>query len=139
MLSELTWVTGRKERRAASIVLGRSGGQLSQWPRKVREVAGAEHLNTGVVFAIEARDRSRAPRRHGGLWRAKPQPEVERMDRLRGRVCCRIREGWLVMHDRSWLVAGGLRDDERLDVEAPPEPLVTFSLIISLDVTLIPG
>src|SRR6516165_11398861 len=88
-----------------------SGGgvQLSQWPCKVREVAGAEHLNTGVVFAIESRDRVRAPRRHGGLWRAKPQPEVERMDRLRGRVCCRIREGRLVMHDRSWLAAGGLR------------------------------
>src|SRR5215472_451556 len=66
----------RKERWAASIVLGRSGGQLSQWPCKVREVAGAEHLNTGVVFAIKSRDRVRAPRRHGRLWRAKPQPEV---------------------------------------------------------------
>ena len=43
------------------------------------------------------------------------------------------------MHDRSWLAAGGLRDDERLDVEAPPKRLVTFSLIIGLDVTLIPG
>ena len=43
------------------------------------------------------------------------------------------------MYDGSWLAAGGLRYYECLDVEAPHEKLVTLSLIIGLDVALIPS
>ena len=43
------------------------------------------------------------------------------------------------MYDGSWLAAGGLRYYECLDVEAPHEKLVTLSLIIRVDVALIPS
>jgi hypothetical protein len=43
------------------------------------------------------------------------------------------------VYDGSWLAAGGLRYYECLDVEAPYKKLVTLSLIIGLDVALIPS
>ena len=42
------------------------------------------------------------------------------------------------MHDGCFLAGRRLRDDEGLDVEAPDEFLVAFSLVVGLDVTLIP-
>jgi hypothetical protein len=45
----------------------------------------------------------------------------------------------LIVYDGSWLAAGGLRYYECLAVEAPHEKLVTLSLIIGLDVALIPS
>jgi hypothetical protein len=45
----------------------------------------------------------------------------------------------LTVYVGSWLALGGLRYYECLDAEAPHEKLVTFSLIIGLDVALIPS
>src|SRR5262249_14231663 len=45
----------------------------------------------------------------------------------------------LIVYDGSWLTAGGLRYYECLDVKATPEPFVTPSLSIGLDVALIPS
>ena len=43
------------------------------------------------------------------------------------------------MYDGSWLAAGGLRYYECLDVEAPHEILASPSVLIGLDVALIPS
>ena len=43
------------------------------------------------------------------------------------------------MYDGSCLASGRLRYYECLDAEAPHEKLVTFSLIIGLDIALIPS
>src|SRR5215468_5875232 len=61
------------------------------------------------------------------------------MDRLGRRVRGRVRERRLVVHHGSRLAPRRLRYNERLDVEAADKLLVTLSLIISLDVALIPG
>src|SRR5262249_4432310 len=61
------------------------------------------------------------------------------MDRFGRRVHRRIREWRLVVHHGSRLAPRRLRYNERLDVEAADKLLVTLSLIISLDVPLIPG
>src|SRR5215813_2808075 len=61
------------------------------------------------------------------------------VDWLSRRVSRRIRERWCVVHDRSRLACRGLGNYERLDVESPHETLVSFSLIVRLDVPLIPS
>src|SRR5215475_814011 len=61
------------------------------------------------------------------------------VDWLSRRVSRRIRERWCVVHDRSRLARWGLGNYERLDVKAPHETLVSFPLVIALDVALIPG
>src|SRR5215467_13044043 len=52
----------------------RRGINLEQGPRKVVEVARVQHLNPGVVGAIEPGHCTRAPRRHGVVRRTEPQP-----------------------------------------------------------------
>ena len=91
------------------------------------------------MLAIEPSHGVRAAGRDGSIRRSEPEPEVERVDRLRRRVLVRVRERRLIMHDGGRLVPRGLRDDERLDVEASPESLVPFAVLVSLDVALIPG
>ena len=44
---------------------------------------------------------------------------------------------WPVVHDGHPPISSRLRDDERLDVEAPDKLPVTFSLVVGLDVALI--
>jgi hypothetical protein len=45
----------------------------------------------------------------------------------------------LIVYDGSWLAAGGLRYYECLDVEASHEILASPSVLIGLDVALIPS
>ena len=59
------------------------------------------------MLAIETGDRARAPGRKSVLWRAKPKPEMERVDWLGRWVYRRIRERRLVVHDRGRLAARG--------------------------------
>ena len=60
------------------------------------------------------------------------------MDRLGRRIRGSIREGRPVVLDGGFLAGRRLRDDERLDVEASDELLMTSSLRVGLDVALVP-
>ncbi|MBO0721694.1 MAG: hypothetical protein J2P41_12775 [Blastocatellia bacterium] len=64
---------------------------------------------------------------------------MKRVDRLGCRVHGCVRERLLVVHDGSRLAAGGLRHDESLNIEAAEKLLMPLSILIGLDVALVPG
>jgi hypothetical protein len=96
---------------------------------KVSEVACAEHLDSSVVLTVETGDSGGTTCRLSAFGRTKPEAEMVRVDWLDRRVHRRIRERRLIVYDRSFLAAGGLRYYECLDVEAPQETPVTLSQI----------
>ena len=71
------------------------------------------------------------------LGRVEPEAEVKRVQRVGHRIDARVRKR-VVVHQRS-RHRGSLRDDEGLFVETADEASVTFAVVISLDISLIPG
>src|SRR5829696_4300045 len=74
---------------------------LAQGSFQGAEVAGAKRLDARLVITIELRDGSRAARILGFLWGAEPQPKMEGVHRVEGRVGC----GVLVIHLRRFHAA----------------------------------
>jgi hypothetical protein len=66
----------------------------------IREVAGIQDLDAGVVIAIERRDVRRASNLSDSGVRIEPQSEMVHLDRVKGRVQARIGE-WSVI-DNDW-------------------------------------
>src|SRR3954471_1678073 len=102
---------------------------------EIGEVAGVEHLNAGVVVAVERRHIGRASGVGGVERRVEPQAEMEGVDRIRDRVLVRIGKRTAVDDRRG---DAALRDDERLFVEAADKTRMALAVLIGLDVALVP-
>jgi hypothetical protein len=87
----------------------------------VREVRRVQHLNAGIVLAIEWRHRVWAAGVLGVCRRVEPKPQMVGLHRGSRRILICIRE-WRIVEDfRCRRDTGG--NDECLDAEAPPEML----------------
>src|SRR5262252_3840535 len=102
----------------------------------VGEVAGVKHLDPRVVLAIERRRGWGTARILSGLRRAEPQPEMGHLNGVKRRIRTGVRERPFEHHRGR---RGVLRDRECLDAKAADEALMTVSISVGFDVTLIPS
>src|SRR5262249_9411115 len=108
--------------------------QLPKWPGIVREISGVQHLDAGDVIAVEGRRAVSASCR-GTIRRVtEPHTEMVGVDRrghgIRHRIDARVRLRRRV--DR-------LRDDKCLAAEDPHKLSTSTSVLVGVDITLIPG
>src|ERR1700756_1297696 len=103
-----------------------------QRSRIVGEVRGIQDLNTGMVLAVERCDSGRAASFLRIVRRVEPQTQMIDLHRGRCWVCCRI----IVEH--LWCRGGTRRDNECLDVKAPPETLLSNASGIGFNIALVP-
>jgi hypothetical protein len=125
-------------RRPGADILSSDSSRLQspQWSLVVREVRRVQHLNAGIVLAIEWRHRLWAAGVLGVCRRVEPEAQ---MVGLHG-VSCRIPSGigeWRIVEDEGCRSNSG-GDDECLDAEASPEVLHSVAVVVCLEVSLIP-
>src|SRR5262249_14448902 len=106
--------------------------QAPQRPLSVREVRRIQHLNTGMVLAVERCDVSRAASFLRIVWRVEPQTQMIDLHWRSRWVCCRIIVEYLGCRGDTG------SDNEGLDVEAPPEILLPDAIVIGFDIALVP-
>src|SRR5919112_5779713 len=111
----------------------RSVGDLAQGSFQVGEVAGAKRLDARLVITIELRDGGRAARILGFLWAAEPQPKMEGVHRLEGRVLLGVK----FVHLRRFDAARSKH--EELFTEDASGAHLTVALVVGLEVCLVPG
>jgi hypothetical protein len=97
--------------------------EAPQRPRSVREVRRIQHLNTGMVLAVERCDGSRAASFLRIVWRVEPQTQMIELHRRSRWVCCRIIVEYL------WCRGGTRSNNEGLDVEALSEILLPDAIV----------
>src|SRR5215469_5153264 len=64
---------------------------------------------------------------------------MKRMERLERRVDVSVRERRIRVHNGRWRVSGRLSHGKGLDAEAPHELPTALSVVIGLNISLVPG
>ena len=106
---------------------------LAQGSVQGGEVARAKRLDARTVVTIERRDGGRATRSLGFLWGAEPQPKMEGVHRVKGRV----RLGVKVVHLRR--VHAARSNSEQLFAEDASGAHLTLAVVVGIEVCLVPG
>src|SRR5215216_5251186 len=106
---------------------------LAQGSFQGGEVAGAKRLDARIVVTIELRDGARAARILGFLWGAEPQPKMEGVHRVKGRVRLGVKIVHLRCRDAAW------SKREQLFAEDASGAHLTVALVVSFEVCLVPG
>src|ERR1700730_2764302 len=110
-----------------------------QRPVGVGKLAGVQALDASVMLPVKRSDSARAASFFHVLWIVKPQAQVINLNRVCRGILRGVGNTLGIMERIAWSGRNAWRNNERLNIEAADEFAVAHTVLVGVNIPLIPG